>query len=110
MSHLNISQIEELKDIMEDSFNDLIMTYLNDSDTKMTALKEAISSTDSDQVAELAHSLKGSSANICAESLSALFKKIEDSGRAQELNDVPQVFEKTEQEFLLVKEQLQELQ
>jgi HPt (histidine-containing phosphotransfer) domain-containing protein len=110
MSHLNISQIEELKDIMEDSFGDLVMTYLNDSDTKMMALKEAISSTDSLQVAELAHSLKGSSANVCAESLSALFKTVEDSGRAQKLDDVSQVFEKIEQEFLLVKAQLQELQ
>ncbi|MGR6873245.1 Hpt domain-containing protein [Pseudomonas sp. HK3] len=110
MSHLNISQIEELKDIMEDSFGDLVMTYLNDSDTKMIALKEAISSTDSLQVAELAHSLKGSSANVCAESLSALFKTVEDSGRAQKLDDVSQVFEKIEQEFLLVKAQLQELQ
>ena len=110
MSHLNMEQIQELKDIMEEGFNDLVLTYLNDSEVKLTALKAAIQSSKSEQVAEIAHSLKGSSANIYAESLSALFKKVEDSGRSQTLQDVPYVFEKIEEEFSHVKTQLQQLQ
>ena len=109
MSHLNMEQILELKDIMEDGFSDLVQTYIEDSDIKFTALKAAINSTNSHETAELAHSLKGSSANICAESLSALFQTIEDAGCAQDLSHVPEVLEQVEQEFVLVKTQLQQL-
>ncbi|MFT5594058.1 MAG: HPt (histidine-containing phosphotransfer) domain-containing protein [Oceanicoccus sp.] len=109
MSHLNMAQILELKELMEDSFSDLIQTYIQDSDIKLNALKVAVNSTDSHEAAELAHSLKGSSANICAESLSALFQTVENAGRAQDLHHIPQVIEQIEQEFLLVKTQLQQL-
>lgn len=109
MSHLNMEQILELKELMEDSFSDLIQTYIQDSDIKLNALKVAVNSTDSHEAAELAHSLKGSSANICAESLSALFQTVENAGRAQDLHHIPQVIEQIEQEFLLVKTQLQQL-
>ncbi|MFY0641845.1 MAG: Hpt domain-containing protein [Bermanella sp.] len=109
MSHLNMEQIQELKDIMEEGFNDLVLTYLQDSEVKLSALKEAIKSSKSEQVADIAHSLKGSSANICADSLSDLCKKVEDSGRNETLQDVPYVFEKIEEEFSKVKTQLQQL-
>ena len=109
MSHLNMAQILELKELMEDSFSDLIQTYIQDSDIKLNALKVAVNSTDSHEAAELAHSLKGSSANICAESLSALFQTVENAGRAQDLHHIPQVIEQIEQEFLLVKTQLKQL-
>jgi HPt (histidine-containing phosphotransfer) domain-containing protein len=109
MSHLNMAQIQELKDVMEEGFNDLVLTYLQDSDNKFKALKKAINANDCHQVAEVAHSLKGSSANICAEALSALFKKVEDAGRAQELDSVPYTFEKIQEEFTLVKAELQQL-
>lgn len=109
MSHLNLAQIQELKEVMEEGFDDLVMTYLQDSDAKMKTLKKAIQVQDSVQVAEVAHSLKGSSANICAEELSAMFKKIEDSARAEELDQVPYVFEQTVEEFSLIKTQLQQV-
>ena len=109
MSHLNMEQIQELKDIMEEGFNVLVLTYLQDSETKISVLKDAIKSSKSEQVAEVAHSLKGSSANIFAEALSALFKKVEDSGRSDTLQDVPYVFEKIEEEFSQVKSQLKQL-
>jgi HPt (histidine-containing phosphotransfer) domain-containing protein len=109
MSHLNMAQIQELKDVMEDGFSDLVMTYIEDSDHKIISLREAIAANDCAQVADVAHSLKGSSANICAEALSSLFKTIEDSGRAQELAQVPDIFGQVEEEFVRVKHELQEL-
>lgn len=109
MSCLNMAQIQELKEVMEEGFGDLVMTYLQDSEAKLKALKKAINSKDALQISELSHSLKGSSANICAENLSALFKKVEDFGRAEELNQVPYVFEQIQDEFQAVKAELQQL-
>mgnify|MGYP000091346017 CR=1 FL=1 len=40
MSHLNMAQIQELKDVMEEAFGDLVMTYLQDSEQKLKALKK----------------------------------------------------------------------
>lgn len=109
MSHLNMAQIQELKDVMEEAFGDLVMTYLQDSEQKVKALKKSINANDAKQIADLAHSLKGASANICAENLSALLKKVEDFGRADELNQVPYVFEQIQTEFRCVKTELQQL-
>lgn len=109
MSHLNMAQIQELKEVMEEAFSDLVMTYLQDSELKMKALKKAINANDAPQIADLAHSLKGASANICAEGLSALLKKVEDFGRADELDQVPYVFEQIQTEFNAVKTELQQL-
>lgn len=109
MSHLDLAQIQELKEVMEEGFDDLVMTYLQDCEYKLKALKRAINANDSEHVAELAHSLKGSSANICAEILAGLFRKVEDSGRAGELDQVPYVYEQILEEYQKVKTQLQQI-
>ncbi len=109
MSHLNLAQIQELKEVMEEAFDDLVMTYLQDSDTKIKTLKKAIHAQDSTQIAEVAHSLKGSSANICAEALSSMFKKIEDAARIEELDQVPYVYDQILEEYTHVKTQLQQV-
>lgn len=109
MSHLNMAQIQELKEIMEEGFEDLVATYLQDSDHKMNALQGAINENDHLLVSEIAHSLKGSSANICAETLSGLLKKVEDLGRAEDLTEVPCIFDDIQTEYGFIKTELQQL-
>ena len=107
MSHLNSGQINELKELMEDAFEDLINTYLTDSDQKNQLLKEAIAGGDLLKIAEISHSLKGSSANICAQSLSLIFKEIEDLARAETLANIADLFTKSQQEYQQVKTELE---
>lgn len=109
MSHLNLGQINELKDLMEDAFEDLINTYVEDSDEKIALLQSAISHQDKEKIAEISHSLKGSSANICAEFLSGLFKQVEDQARAENLTNIEQPFTLAQDEYLQVKGELNQL-
>lgn len=99
MARLNIAQVEELKDIMDEAFDDLISTYIQDSEDKLKQLDRAHSDQDSQTVASLGHSLKGSSLNICAEDLSGIFKQIEDAGRAENLSSVHALLVQANTEF-----------
>lgn len=109
MASLDLAQIKELKDIMEDGFDDLVSTYIQDCEVKITDLQQAIVAAQCDRIAEIAHSIKGSSANICAENLAELCKQVEDDGRAETLENIPAIFENIQQEFQSVKSQLQSL-
>ena len=106
MSHLDTAQLTELKDIMEDAFDDLVSTYLDDSSEKLVQLESALSAQDAQQVSSLAHSLKGSSSNICAAGLADKFKVLEDMGRAGDVSqgsdaliDAKAVYAEVEQEL-----------
>jgi len=109
MSSIDLAQIQELKDIMEEAFDDLISTYLTDSEAKLNLLKQAIADQNCSDIAELAHSVKGASANIFAEDLSALCRVVEDAGRAQQLDGLDQNISDIFAEFENVKTQLQQL-
>jgi len=109
MSSLDLAQIQELKEIMEDAFDDLISTYLKDSEEKLIKLNQAISSQDSAEIAELAHSIKGASANIFAEELSELCRIVEDAGRANQVDNLSADLDAINTEFAKVKSELKAL-
>jgi HPt (histidine-containing phosphotransfer) domain-containing protein len=98
-----MAQIKELKEIMEDAFEDLISTYIQDSQDKLEQLSKANLDQDEDMVASLGHSLKGSSLNICAEDLSNIFRQIEDSARSNDLSTITQLLVQVNAEFEAVK-------
>ncbi len=109
MAHLDMSQISELKDLMEDAFTDLVDTYLTDSDDKIIKLRAALANQDATLSADISHSLKGSSANICAVDLSNLFKVIEDQARNNDLSQLENPLNAAQAEYQEVKAQLQSL-
>ena len=109
MSSIDMAQISELKDIMEDAFEDLVNTYLQDSESKLVLLQGALDDDDAGKVGELGHSLKGSSLNICAQPLSDIFKQIEDNGKQGNLVPVAELLSQANTEFQSVKSQLQSL-
>ncbi len=65
--------------------NKILHAFLEPADDYMHKLKDAIMNEDTDSLCRLAHTLKSSSANIGAESLSEMFKQLEAHGRAGEL-------------------------
>ncbi len=109
MPHLIQDQIAELKELMEDDFQDLVHTYIEDCEEKLVLLLSAIDNSSCTEVAEVSHSLKGSSANVCAQDLSNVFKKLENKGRDEDLSDVLELFKDAEHEFKNVKKQLNEI-
>jgi HPt (histidine-containing phosphotransfer) domain-containing protein len=99
MARLNMAQVQELKEIMEDAFDDLIATYIQDSEDKLKLLRQAVKNSDDEGISGLGHSLKGSSLNICAEDLSVIFRQIEDAGRAKDLSTMDQLLVQALTEF-----------
>ncbi len=65
--------------------NKILHAFLNSADDQMQKLEDAFLNEDADSLGRIAHSLKSSSANIGAKSLSEMFKKLEAHGRAGEL-------------------------
>ena len=61
---LDEEALAELQDVMEDEFGVLIETYLADSRTRISGLKEAADTGDAERLRKAAHSLKGSCINI----------------------------------------------
>jgi HPt (histidine-containing phosphotransfer) domain-containing protein len=106
MSTLNIAQVQELKEIMEDAFDDLVATYVQDSEDKLKLLKKEVENADHQAICLLAHSLKGSSLNICAEDLALIFKQIEDSSRINDLSSIEPLRLQAMSEFDAVKAEL----
>ena len=79
---LDNSIIAELREVMEDGFDEIITTFLEKSPELMDRLQDAEEVGDITAMAGPAHSLKSSSANMGAMKLSALARAIELAVRA----------------------------
>lgn len=79
--HIDIGALQDLKEIMESEFETLINTFVLDSSNKLDELAVAIAGRDADSLRKIAHSLKGSSSNICAGALSELARQLEFMGK-----------------------------
>ena len=97
--HVSIETLAMLKEVMEDSFNELIEMYITDSQNRIKSLSEACAANDSESVRREAHSLKGSSGNIGASIMAELTKQVEDKGREETLEGVDELIVQIEEEY-----------
>ncbi|TVP55239.1 MAG: Hpt domain-containing protein [Halomonadaceae bacterium] len=104
ISHLDHEALSELQEVMEDEFEILISTFLQDSSERIQHLHQALESEAADDFSKAAHSLKGSSINIGATVLGERCKVAENAGRAGQLS--PDQVVAIEEEFTLVEAQL----
>lgn len=86
MASLDMQLISDLKELMEDEFPSLVEIYLHDSVDRMQQIEAAVTAADGDKVRHAAHSLKGSSSNIGAVELVTLCQKLEEMGKANQLD------------------------
>lgn len=108
-AHLDMTVLDELKDIMEDDFDDLLDTFMADSEKRLTEFSEIIKQGDAEQIMRAAHSLKGSCGNVAATALASIFKDLEDMGREDKLDQVEDKYQQARSEYLEVKNCLQGL-
>ncbi len=81
----------------DDSFVvSVIDAFLPQLATTPGALREALAAGNGAAVADLAHSLKGSAGNVGAEAVSRLSLRIEQLGRAGDLQAVPRLVDELE--------------
>lgn len=71
-----------------DFLEELIDMFIVDFKEKYTALKDSVKQKDAVQVQEIAHSLKGSSANLGLTPLQETFFQLETTGRNKNLFDI----------------------
>lgn len=91
--------ITMLKDVMEDDFQELINTFLDDSRARIPLLREELASGDTEALRHTAHSLKGSSGNLGATALSQLCFQVEQQAKQKRTEGLENLIERIEAEF-----------
>ena len=88
---------------------DIINTYIEDSEKRFAQLKAAIGAKDVTGIIKSAHALKSASMTVGAEKLSSFFKKMEESGRNNDIVGIDELFTCSEHEYFAVIEQFNDL-
>lgn len=101
--------VEDLIEIMGDDFVELLQIYLQDTPKNLRLMKQAAENMDFENLVTPAHSLKSSSANVGAMSLSGIAKEIELGSREANLQDPAEMVETAEKIFLNVSRELRAL-
>ncbi len=110
IEHIDLSALAELKEVMEEEFDTLLETFLDDSAERVVQIREAAKEGDSEALSRAAHSFKGSCTNIGVPVLAELCKDAEQKGRKGELEGIDDLVASIDQAFYevtkLLKEQL----
>ncbi|MDH0648286.1 Hpt domain-containing protein [Pseudomonas sp. GD03858] len=84
---------------MEEGYLQLLETFLEDSERRLSQLHEA---KDADELGLAAHSFKGSSSNMGAVGLAGLCQQLEERVRDQSLYGIEDLINRIDQEYLEV--------
>ncbi len=92
--------ILELKDILEDEYEELVSTYIRDTKAKIAKLAQAVADADAANVRELAHSIKGASINLGVMQLGEMCNDLEAEAMKSQLSEfegkLPPILEEAE--------------
>lgn len=106
--HLDKEALAELQDIMEDEFGTLLETYIQDAESKLSLMSEALNVGDASALREYAHSFKGASCNVGALPLARLCEDVEQLARNNQITDIPHLMPAIIDEYQQVKLLLQQ--
>jgi HPt (histidine-containing phosphotransfer) domain-containing protein len=99
--HLDPDVLSGLQEVMEGEYPKLLDTFLDDSQKRVEALREARD--DAGALGKIAHSFKGSSGNLGAVRLAQLCQQLEDKSAKQALTDLGELVDEIDHEFALVR-------
>jgi len=112
-SAINMRQIATLRDIGVQAGTDLVreilQTFLEEAEPQLARLEVAIDANDATVLARCAHALKSSCANLGAEQLSALYRRLEALGRGNQLDEARNLQRELRQAHEAVVRQAQEI-
>ncbi|MDF2642978.1 MAG: hpt protein [Pseudomonas sp.] len=103
--HVDTSVLSALQDVMEDEYPTLLDVFLNDSEQRVTQLRQVLDGPAPDlQALSLdAHSFKGSTANMGALQLSELCRQLEDQTRLGKREGIEQLIDQIQSEYVTVR-------
>lgn len=91
---INDEQFEDMRELLEEDFTDLIEVYFTDSHERIAKLRRAQQDEDNANGYELAHALKSASANLGATRLTRLSSQLQEACRERLISDQAQLIEK----------------
>lgn len=100
---------EWVDDYDEDFLVELIDVYLDEAPARMGQLQLAVDGHDAETLAREAHTLKSSSANVGAITLSAMAQQVEIAGRTGKIENLAEVMRQMTATFAQVKNALEAL-
>jgi len=103
---LDKSSLTALKEIMGSDFHNLIDVFIEDSEARIEQLGTLIQSENADAIRKMAHSIKGSSGNLCAMRLSEICFDLEKQAHESNLTNANTLYQQIAEEFILVKNEL----
>ena len=105
---IDLDVLNELKEIMEDDFDELIEIFIVDGQKQLDDLASALDASTVLDIRRIAHTLKGSSANLGANALSEECKVLEHNAAEDNLNGANEQYEKIKSAYEAVKASLAE--
>lgn len=90
---INHEQFEDMRDLLEEDFVELIQVYLNDSQKRVAALRIAQQKDDNVNGFETAHALKGASANLGTTQLVRLSSQLQECCRERRISEQADLIE-----------------
>jgi len=101
-------RLDALRESFDEVFAAMLEAFLEDTPVYLKTLKLAVEAEDSQQIYELAHTIKGSAMNFGASEVVALSKKLEEAGRLANLQDAQELFDKLQTEYRFISKELDE--
>ncbi|MEC7118748.1 MAG: Hpt domain-containing protein [Pseudomonadota bacterium] len=95
---INQSQLQELRELLDDEFDSLLHTYLIDSQKRLQYVQDAFEQRDNSKGYEAAHSLKGASANLGAGRLAELCLKLQTECKSGRISDAELLIQMIQEE------------
>lgn len=99
-------QFEEMRDLLEDEFVDLVQVYLADSKERIVTMRDALLTRDNAKGFDAAHTLKGASANIGALRLTDLCYELQEACRHQKIDQKSELIDRIEAELRAVQQEI----
>ncbi|WP_296264299.1 MULTISPECIES: Hpt domain-containing protein [unclassified Pseudomonas] len=94
--HIDYTVLSDLRDVMEDGYSQLLQTFLEDSERRLSQLHEA---KDASELGLAAHSFKGSSSDMGAVGLAELCRQLEERVRQPPLFGIEDLINRIDLEY-----------
>ena len=103
---INDEQFDDMRNLLEEDFVDLIQVYFTDSRQRITDLRSAQQKDDNANGYEIAHALKGASANLGATQLMHLSGQLQEACRERLIGEQAQLIEAVAVELQRVEQEI----
>jgi HPt (histidine-containing phosphotransfer) domain-containing protein len=106
------SALQELRELADGSgdpgqFRELIQLFLTELASGLPSMNRALAEGNTEELARLAHGLKGASASMGATSLASLCRALEETAKNRELHGAARELKRIESEVYIVRETLE---